>query len=152
MFSSLELLYANYEWLTFYLLRYNVPRSFLKPTGNLLVLLDEEYGNPLDISIGTVSITKVCGHVSDSQPPPLTSWKGQYPNSEKYRKHHDRRLNLQLHCPGKRKISRIVFASFGTPSGDCESYATGSCHLSNSRAIVEKVSLSFPTLNCSYSI
>ncbi|GFY85422.1 glycosyl hydrolase family 35 protein [Actinidia rufa] len=120
---------------------YNVPRSFLKPTGNLLVLLDEEYGNPLDISIGAVSITKVCGHVSDSHPPPLTSWKGQYQNSEKYEEHHDRRPKLQLQCPRKRKISGIVFASFGTPSGDCESYAIGSCHSSDSRAIVEKACL-----------
>ncbi|XP_057490523.1 beta-galactosidase 16 isoform X1 [Actinidia eriantha] len=120
---------------------YNVPRSFLKPTGNLLVLLDEEYGNPLDISIGTVSITKVCGHVSDRHLPPLTSWKGRSQNSEKYEKHHDRRPKLQLQCPRKRKISGIVFASFGTPSGDCESYAIGSCHSSDSRAIVEKACL-----------
>ncbi|KAM7518834.1 hypothetical protein LguiB_017796 [Lonicera macranthoides] len=42
---------------------YNVPRSFLKSTGNLLVLLDEEYGNPLDITLDTVSVTEesACG-------------------------------------------------------------------------------------------
>lgn len=34
--------------------RFHVPRSFLKPRGNLLVLFEEEYGNPLKISIGTV--------------------------------------------------------------------------------------------------
>ncbi|GLT84966.1 hypothetical protein SLE2022_031710 [Rubroshorea leprosula] len=36
---------------------YNVPRSFLKPTGNLLVLLEEEFGDPLQITLDTVSIT-----------------------------------------------------------------------------------------------
>ncbi|KAF7140326.1 hypothetical protein RHSIM_Rhsim06G0102900 [Rhododendron simsii] len=118
---------------------YNVPRSFLKPVGNLLVLLDEEYGNPLDIVIGTTRITKVCGHVSDSHLPSVTSWKGHYPFSKKYEKYRGRRPKVRLHCPRKTKISRIIFASLGTPSGDCESYAIGSCHSSNSRAIVEKV-------------
>lgn len=102
---------------------YNVPRSFLRRTGNLLVLLDEEYGNPLDISIGTVSITKVCGHVYE-----------EYPGWIKPKR-------LQLQCPRNKKISKIIFASFGTPSGGCGSYAIGSCHSSNSRAIVEKACL-----------
>lgn len=120
---------------------YNVPRSFLKPVGNLLVLLDEEYGNPLGIVIGTVGITKVCGHVSDSHPPSVTSWKGHYPFIKKYEKYQGRRPKVQLYCPRKTKISRIIFASLGTPSGDCGSYAVGSCHSSNSRAIVEKACL-----------
>lgn len=129
--------------MTFYLLRYNVPRSFLTPTGNLLVVLDEEYGNPLDISIGTVSITKVCGHVSNSHPPPVISWKANNQISSMYKKkQHGRRSKVQLNCPQKKNISKIIFASFGSPSGDCGSYTTGSCHSPNSRAIVEKVSYS----------
>ncbi|KAG9145199.1 hypothetical protein Leryth_008984 [Lithospermum erythrorhizon] len=35
---------------------YNVPRSFLKPRGNLLVLFEEESGNPLDITLDDVSV------------------------------------------------------------------------------------------------
>ncbi|XP_027341289.1 beta-galactosidase 6-like [Abrus precatorius] len=38
---------------------YHVPRSFLKDTGNVLVLFEEGYGNPLDISLNTVSTTNV---------------------------------------------------------------------------------------------
>ncbi|KAJ0025020.1 hypothetical protein Pint_07439 [Pistacia integerrima] len=39
---------------------YHVPRSFLKPTGNLLVILEEEgRGSPLSISLDTASITRV---------------------------------------------------------------------------------------------
>ncbi|KAJ6405348.1 hypothetical protein OIU84_013330 [Salix udensis] len=56
--------------LTWYKTWNHIPRSFLKPSGNLLVLLEEEKGNPLGISIGTMSTTKVCGHVSSSYPPP----------------------------------------------------------------------------------
>lgn len=37
---------------------YNVPRSFLQPGDNLLVLFEEETGNPLDITIDTISVTK----------------------------------------------------------------------------------------------
>ncbi|CAK7346941.1 unnamed protein product [Dovyalis caffra] len=94
---------------------YNVPRSFLKPTGNLLVLLEEERGYPPGITVDTVSVTKVCGYASESH---LAA--------------------VHLSCPPRRNISRIVFASFGTPSGDCESYAIGNCHSSRSRANVEK--------------
>ncbi|KAJ8531134.1 hypothetical protein K7X08_025865 [Anisodus acutangulus] len=37
---------------------YNVPRSFLQPGDNLLVLFEEETGNPLDITVDTISVTK----------------------------------------------------------------------------------------------
>jgi len=33
-----------------------VPRSFLKDTGNVLVLVEEGGGNPLGISLDTVSV------------------------------------------------------------------------------------------------
>ncbi|KAJ6412639.1 hypothetical protein OIU84_005645 [Salix udensis] len=46
--------------LCFPVLQYNIPRAFLKPTGNLLVLLEEENGNPLGITVDTVSVTKAC--------------------------------------------------------------------------------------------
>ncbi|XP_051139234.1 beta-galactosidase 16-like [Andrographis paniculata] len=38
----------------------HIPRSFLKPRGNMLVLFEEEMGNPLGISIGTVYLKKLC--------------------------------------------------------------------------------------------
>ncbi|KAF5467938.1 hypothetical protein F2P56_012142 [Juglans regia] len=115
---------------------YNVPRNFLKPKGNLLVLFEEEEkGNPLDVSIDTVSIVKVCGNVATSHPPPVISWVVE---QSKTITKHDRRPELQLRCPPESSISRILFATFGTPSGDCESYTIGSCHSSNSSAVVEK--------------
>ncbi|XP_022894853.1 beta-galactosidase 16 isoform X2 [Olea europaea var. sylvestris] len=117
---------------------YNIPRSFLKPTNNLLVLFEEESGDPLGISVGTVSITKVCGHVSDSNPPPMISWKRQTISQNKEKMHYGRRPKVQLSCPPKRRISKILFASFGSPSGNCEGYAVGSCHSSNSTDVVEK--------------
>ncbi|EEF42123.1 beta-galactosidase, putative [Ricinus communis] len=95
--------------------RYHIPQSFVKPTGNLLVLLEEEKGYPPGITVDSISISKVCGHVSESH-----------------------KSVVQLSCPPNRNISRILFSSFGTPEGNCNQYAIGKCHSSNSRAIVEK--------------
>ena len=122
-------------WLTFMHCRYHIPQTFLKPTGNLLVLLEEETGYPVGISIGKVYIAKICGHVSESHLPPVISRM----RSKKHGNRHGRRPKVQLRCPPNRSISRILFASYGTPSGDCEGYAVGSCHSSNSRSNVEKV-------------
>jgi hypothetical protein len=130
-------------WLNLFTFRYHVPRSFLKPKGNLLVLLEEERGYPLGIFLDTISITKVCGLVSGSHLPSVTSWRRQDGSGKIYQMKPDRRPKLQLDCPPKHIISKILFASFGTPSGDCESYDIGSCHSSNSRDIVEKVSFLF---------
>ncbi|KAL5820147.1 hypothetical protein ACOSQ4_023989 [Xanthoceras sorbifolium] len=38
---------------------YNVPRSFLKPYGNLLVILEEFKGDPVQISLDTISVTNL---------------------------------------------------------------------------------------------
>ncbi|GMY06734.1 beta-galactosidase 16-like [Fagus crenata] len=119
--------------------RYHVPRSFLKPKDNLLVLLEEENGYPLGISLDTISRTKVCGLVSESHLPPVCGTRHDQ-SGENCQRNPDRRPNVQLQCPPNSTISKILFASFGTPSGDCESQALGTCHSSNSRAIVEKVS------------
>ncbi|CAN1176099.1 Beta-galactosidase 16 [Linum perenne] len=94
---------------------YHIPRSFLKPTGNLLVLLEEETGLPPGITVNTVSITKVCQYASELHV-----------------------SMVQLSCPQNQTISNIIFASFGAPLGDCKSYAFSNCHSPSSRHIVEK--------------
>jgi hypothetical protein len=35
---------------------YHIPRAFLKPSGNLLVVFEEEGGDPLGISLNTISV------------------------------------------------------------------------------------------------
>ncbi|XP_060198278.1 beta-galactosidase 16-like [Lycium barbarum] len=123
---------------------YNVPKSFLKPNDNLLVLFEEEIGNPLNITIDTVSVTKVCAHVTDSNPPPVISWRKYDTSMDDHKlseRQHGRRPKVYLNCPPRSNISKILFASFGNPSGNCDDYATGLCHSSNSKAIVEKACL-----------
>ncbi|KAK8973773.1 hypothetical protein V6N11_064509 [Hibiscus sabdariffa] len=120
--------------------RYNVPRSFLKHTGNLLVILEEESGYPPGISVDTISIRKVCGHVSDSHLPPVISWQQQNETGHNNsKKQPGRRPKVHLRCPPGRSISRILFASYGTPTGDCENYAIGNCHSFTSLPTIEEV-------------
>lgn len=107
------------------------------------MLFEEEIGNPLNITIDTISITKVCAHVTDSNPPPVNLWR-KYGTSMDHKRHHGRRPKVHLSCPPRRKISKILFASFGNPTGNCDDYAMGQCHSSKSKAIVEKVHYILP--------
>lgn len=121
---------------------YHVPRSFLKPAGNLLVLQEEEGGNPLQVSLDTVSISQVCGHVTASHLAPVSSWIEHHQKHKSPAKVSGRRPKVLLACPSKSKISRISFASYGTPLGNCRnSMAVGTCHSQNSKAVVEEACL-----------
>ncbi|WOL16069.1 beta-galactosidase 7 isoform X1 [Canna indica] len=106
---------------------YHIPRSFLKPTSNLLVLLEEMGGDPRSITVETISVGRVCGKVSESHHPSVV-YKSKKPR-------------VRLECQQRRKITSIEFASFGTPVGNCSSYALGSCHSVASKAVVEKACL-----------
>ncbi|XP_065881452.1 beta-galactosidase 16-like [Euphorbia lathyris] len=116
---------------------YNVPRSFLAPKGNLLVVFEEVGGNPLQISVDTASISQVCSHMSASNSPPVSSWRQITSTSSKM---HYKKPVVRLQCPSHSKISDIVFASYGTPFGNCttSTYSAGSCHSSTSKAIAQK--------------
>ena len=132
---------TQYICLTTFHLRYNVPRSFLKPTGNLLVLLEENGWNPLQISLDTVSISQVWGHVTASHLASVSSWIEHNHRAKNPAKISGRRPKVLLACPSKSKISRISFASYGTPLGNCRSsLAVGTCHPQNSTAVVKEVS------------
>ena len=48
---------------------------------------------------------------------------------------------LSISCGGDEEILQILFASFGTPSGQCGYYSKGACHANNSHKIVEQLCL-----------
>jgi len=104
---------------------YHVPRSWLHPTKNVLVLLEEVGGDPSGISFGTRYVDTVCAHVSQAHP---TVSSLTLPE-------------LRLQCSSRQHISSISFASFGNPSGSCRNFIKGSCHAVNSASIVEKACL-----------
>ncbi|GAV87945.1 Glyco_hydro_35 domain-containing protein/Gal_Lectin domain-containing protein [Cephalotus follicularis] len=102
---------------------YHVPRSWLNPTGNLLVVLEELGGDPNGISLVRREIDSVCAYIYEWQPT-LVNWQMQA--SGKVNK--PLRPKAHLSCGPGQKISSIKFASFGTPEGSCGSYRQGSCH------------------------
>jgi hypothetical protein len=114
---------------------YHVPRSFLKPTGNLLVLFEETGADPSKVSFLTRSVKGICAHISETHPPSPYLWKklGRVPENANPR--------LRLKCPAGKRISSIEFASFGNPQGACGHFRKGTCHSTRSWATAEKVCL-----------
>lgn len=114
--------------------RYHVPRSWLKPRGNLLVVFEELGGIPYGISLVKRGVYSVCADIYEWQPS-LMNYEMQA--SGKVTK--PLRPKAHLSCSPGQKISSIKFASFGTPLGGCGSYSEGSCHAHNSYDAFNKV-------------
>ncbi|KAL6907545.1 hypothetical protein ACP4OV_002584 [Aristida adscensionis] len=112
---------------------YHVPRSFLQPGSNDIVLFEQFGGDPSKISFVTRQTGSVCAHVSEAHPAQIDSWispqqKMQRPGPA-----------LRLECPKSGQvISSIKFASFGTPSGTCGSFNHGECSSSQALAVVQE--------------
>ncbi|KAK6123636.1 hypothetical protein DH2020_042617 [Rehmannia glutinosa] len=115
---------------------YHVPRSWFKPSGNILVIFEEKGGDPNEIRFSTRKVSSVCVHVSENHPSfdfaySQKSAIGDYKN----------KATVKLKCPMSSQISAVKFASFGDPVGSCGSYALGKCHDRNSISMVEQVCL-----------
>ncbi|KAJ1411171.1 Glycoside hydrolase, family 35 [Sesbania bispinosa] len=112
---------------------YHVPQSWLKPTGNLLVVFEELGGDPNGIFLVRRDIDSVCADIYEWQPN-LVSYQMQ--TSGKVTK--PVRPKAHLSCGPGQKISSIKFASFGTPVGSCGNFHEGSCHAHKSYDAFEK--------------
>ncbi|XP_010939579.1 beta-galactosidase 2 [Elaeis guineensis] len=106
---------------------YHVPRSWLNPTGNLLVVFEEWGGDPKGISMVKRTVGSACADISEWQPA-MKNW-----HTKNYG-----RSKVHLSCDHGRKITKIKFASFGTPQGVCGSFSEGSCHAHESYDAFEK--------------
>ncbi|KAF9618938.1 hypothetical protein IFM89_002933 [Coptis chinensis] len=114
--------------------RYHVPRSWLNPSGNLLVIFEEWGGDPNGISLVIRTIDSVCADIFELQPT-LLSYQRQVSGTI----NQPLRPKAHLRCSSGQKISSIKFASFGTPQGVCGSFKEGSCHAHKSYDAFEKV-------------
>ncbi|KAM7502065.1 hypothetical protein LguiB_000969 [Lonicera macranthoides] len=63
---------------------YHVPRSWLKSSGNTIVLFEEMGGDPTQISFATREITSLCSHVSESHPLPVEMWTSDQKTGTKH--------------------------------------------------------------------
>ncbi|XP_022638745.1 beta-galactosidase 9 isoform X1 [Vigna radiata var. radiata] len=116
---------------------YHVPRSWLRVSNNLLVILEETGGNPFEISVKLHLSRIICAQVSESNHPPLQ----KLVNADLIREEvsaDDTIPELQLYCQAGHTISSITFASFGTPRGSCQNFSRGNCHAPSSMSIVSK--------------
>ncbi|KAL9146475.1 hypothetical protein ABFS82_13G112700 [Erythranthe guttata] len=108
---------------------YLVPRSWLKPGENLLVIHEELGGDPTTISFVTRKGQRICNHVSDSDLPPVDTW-------EPIVGFGSTTPQLGLKCETGWRIASVLFASFGTPRGNCgASFYPGICHANVSSTI-----------------
>ncbi|KAJ4726013.1 Beta-galactosidase [Melia azedarach] len=114
-------------------LLYHVPRSWMKASGNTLVLFEEMGGDPTGIAFATKQVGSLCSHVTESHPLPVDMW------SSDSKIHTKSGPTLSLECPFPNQvISKIKFVSYGTPSGTCGSFSRGRCSSSRALSIVEK--------------
>ncbi|KAK7257722.1 hypothetical protein RIF29_31900 [Crotalaria pallida] len=124
---------------------YHVPRSWLQPDDNTLVLFEESGGDPTQISFATKQIGSMCSHVSESHPPPIATWNSDTESGRKVGP------VLSLECPYPNQvISSIKFASFGTPHGTCRNFNHGSCSSNRALSIVQKACIG--TSSCSIGV
>jgi hypothetical protein len=114
--------------------RYHIPRAWLQPTGNLLVLFEEIGGDVSKISLVTRSAHAVCSHVAESQPSPVQSWSAHRSMDAS-----SGPAEVLLECAAGQHISHIKFASFGNPQGSCGHFHRGKCHAVESSEVVQKV-------------
>ena len=112
--------------------RYHVPRSWLNPSGNLLVVFEEFGGDPTGISLVKRTTGSVCADIYEGQPT-LKNW-GMLTSGQ------INRPKAHLWCPPGQKISQIKFASYGLPQGTCGSFKEGSCHAHKSYNAPQRVS------------
>ncbi|KAI5666236.1 hypothetical protein M9H77_16089 [Catharanthus roseus] len=114
-------------------LLYHVPREWLKPSENILVLFEEMGGDPTQISFATRQIESLCSRVSESHPLPIEMWTSKQEAGK------TAVPTMLLECPSPNQvISSIKFASFGTPRGSCGSYIHGRCSSNKALSTVQK--------------
>ncbi|XP_019177910.1 PREDICTED: beta-galactosidase 8-like isoform X2 [Ipomoea nil] len=117
---------------------YHVPRSWLKSSGNVLVVFEEVGGDPTKLSFATREVGSLCSRVSESHPMPVDMWTSDLSGQKQ------EGAALSLECPlSNQVISTIKFASFGTPQGTCGSFSHGKCRSTNALSVVKKVSSLF---------
>ncbi|KAL5986890.1 hypothetical protein ACLOJK_015224 [Asimina triloba] len=111
---------------------YHIPRSWVHPGDNLLVIHEELGGDPSKITISTRTGQRICAHVSELDPAPVDSWK----QSSKLKATGPQ---VRLNCERGWKITSINFASFGNPTGECGEFSHGRCSADNVLPVIQKV-------------
>ncbi|KAH6829037.1 beta-galactosidase 8 [Perilla frutescens var. hirtella] len=100
---------------------YHIPRTWLQPGQNLLVIHEEFGGDPTTISVVAQNGQLICGHVSEDDLPPADTWEAGVGFASTTPR-------LALTCEAGHRIDSVLFASFGNPQGNCGALYPGTCH------------------------
>ncbi|KAL2346041.1 hypothetical protein Fmac_000041 [Flemingia macrophylla] len=115
---------------------YHIPRAYLNPQDNLLVIFEEEGVAPSEVEILNVNRDTICSFISESDPANVNSWASRrgsfHPIVDAVGP------TATLECEAGMKIVAVEFASFGNPSGYCGDFAMGSCNAPATQQIVEQ--------------
>ncbi|KAK4437634.1 Beta-galactosidase 13 [Sesamum alatum] len=114
---------------------YHVPRSFLKPTNNLIVVFEETGGDPRKIEILVVNRDTICSVVSEYHPGHVHSWDLK---DNKLRSNMNTVKGAHLACPDRKIIEKVEFVSFGEADGACGAFTAGKCDSTKAHKLVEK--------------
>ncbi|GER42336.1 beta-galactosidase [Striga asiatica] len=115
---------------------YHIPREFLKPKGNLLVVFEETGGNPEKIEIVTVNRDTICSVITEYHHPQVKTWERK---NNVFRNITDPIKAAYLTCPDNKLITKVEFASFGNSDGACGSFKPSPCDSSAVHGLVEKL-------------
>lgn len=117
--------------------RYHIPRAYLKPRNNFLVVYEESSGTIDGVMINTVNRDVICSFMYEDYPPNLDSWTIE---NDVLKAVVDKpKPEAKLICDPQKFIKEIQFASFGNPWGSCGTYIQGTCQAPNAKKVVEKV-------------
>ncbi|KAL6574391.1 Beta-galactosidase 3 [Orobanche hederae] len=117
---------------------YHVPRSWLQPTQNLIVILEELSGDASKISLVKRTTSGVCANAFEHNPM-VANYRIETTSNAQKMLH---QAKVHLSCAPGQTISTIKFASFGTPKGTCGRFKLGNCHAQSSHAVIEKAKIS----------
>ncbi|XP_075490704.1 beta-galactosidase 8-like [Primulina tabacum] len=126
---------------------YHVPRAWIQPSGNVMVLFEEKGGDPTQLSFATKETQSICSRISDTHPSPVELWNSDEETRKKAGP------TLSLHCPSPNQvITEIKFASFGTPRGKCGSFSHGPCSSRRALSIVGKACIGLKKCSIGVSV
>ncbi|CAN8229350.1 unnamed protein product [Cochlearia groenlandica] len=118
-------------------IEYHIPRSFLKPKKNLLVIFEEEPNvKPELIDFVIVNRDTICSYVGENYTPSVRHWTRKQDQVQAITDNVS--LTATLKCSGTKKIAAVEFASFGNPIGTCGNFTLGTCNAPVSKQVVEK--------------
>ena len=118
---------------------YHIPRAFLKPKDNFLVIFDEAGGDIGTVEIQTVHRDVICSIISEDMTAPVTDWEPKGNGIALAKGISKPQPRVVLKCPKGKIAKHVDFASFGNPYGVCGYYILGNCTSPNSVQIAEKV-------------